>query len=70
MCTKVHDPALKADYELDSKNKEYEYEFEVLYSWICNKMGDVEKFLEVGGGLDFRGWNNKLSFEEWIYIFS
>jgi len=25
----VHDPALKADYELAAKDKTYEYEFEV-----------------------------------------
>lgn len=41
ICSKVHDPALKADYELASKNKAYDYEFEVnknLYPLIFFKL--------------------------------
>lgn len=36
MCNKVHDPALKADYEAAAKDKTYDYEFEVsVFSANC-----------------------------------
>ena len=29
VCSKLHDPALKADYELAAKEKDFDYEIEV-----------------------------------------
>lgn len=40
MCRKTHDLALKADFEMASKSKNYYYEFDVrlLVGYICVKM--------------------------------